>query len=91
MNIREDKYPTGAIIDKGEEIYNRLIRPAIEKQHAGRLVAIDVETEDYEIGDDGGEVTNKLRHRRPDAFVALMRIGGGGVYRIGFIPQKSGS
>ena len=91
MKLRDDKYPTGAIIDKGEEIYNRLIRPSLEKKNLGRVIAIDVDSEDFEIGDEGGAVTDQLLRRRPDAWVALMRIGGGGVYRIGFLPPETNS
>jgi hypothetical protein len=75
-----------AIVEKGEEIYNRRIRPNLEAVNKGRLVAIDVNSEQFEIGDEVMEVSQRLLHRLPDAVIATLRIGGAPVYRIGFVP-----
>jgi hypothetical protein len=75
------------IIEKGEEIYNRRIRPKIEAANMGRLVAIDVNTEDFEIGDEVMDVSRRLLDRKPDAEIATLRIGGGPVYQLGMFPR----
>jgi hypothetical protein len=88
MNQRITKYPPGEIMKKGREIYDRLIRPTIESANVGRLVAIDVDSDEYEIGDNSSELTRRLLARRPKAWVAVMRIGGGAVHRIGLVPRR---
>jgi hypothetical protein len=76
------------VLERGQPIYDRLIRPKLEAEHRGRLVGIDVESEQYEIGDDTLEVCDRLRSRRPNALIALIRIGGGPVDRIGYSPPR---
>lgn len=88
MSQRVAKYQPGEIMKKGKEIYDRLIRPTMEAANVGRLVAIDVDSEDFEIGDSSSELTWQLLARRPDAWVAVIRIGGGAVHRIGFVPRR---
>jgi hypothetical protein len=88
MNQRVTKYPPGEIMKKGRDIYNRLIRTAAESANIGRLVAIDVDSEEYEIGDNSSELTKRLLARRPAAWIAVMRIGGGAVHRIGFVSRR---
>jgi hypothetical protein len=73
------------IIEKGDEIYNRRIRPKVEAANMGRLVAIDVNTEDFEIGDEVMDISRRLLDRKPDAEIATLRIGGGPVYQIGML------
>jgi hypothetical protein len=90
MKVRSQKYAPGEIGRKGEEIYRRLIRPALEAENMGRLIGIDVDSEDFEFGDDVLDVTHCLLARRPDAWIAMLRVGGGPVDRIGFIPLAGG-
>ena len=59
----------------GKEIYERDIRPLVESEHRGQVVAIDVDTGDYAIADTASVAAKRLRGRRPDAGVWLMRVG----------------
>ena len=59
----------------GKEIHERDIRPLIEADHRGRFVAIDVDSGDYAIADTASAAAKRLRARRPDAGVWLMRVG----------------
>jgi hypothetical protein len=87
MKNRTDELSADEIGNKGDEIYDRLIRPSLEAKNMGRIIAIDIKSEDYEIGDDPNVVIHRLQHRRPNALFSAMRIGGGGVFTIGFIPH----
>ena len=59
----------------GKEIYERDIRPLVESDHRGQVVAIDVDSGDYAIADTASVAAKRLRARRPDAGVWLMRVG----------------
>lgn len=69
---------------RGEEIYRRNLGAKIETpENIGRLVSIDLDTEDYAIADSILESADLLRERRPDAVVYTKRIGYNAVYTIG--------
>ena len=59
----------------GKEIYERDIRPQVEPDHRGRVVAIDVDSGEYAIADTASVAAKRLRAQRPDAGVWLMRVG----------------
>ena len=40
------------VVRRGDEIYNRLLRTKPEPDQNGKIVAIDVDSEDYEVGTD---------------------------------------
>ena len=69
----------------GDEIYERDIRPQVEESHHGKIVAIDVDSGDYAIGDSVIAAAKSLRSQRPDADIPgddvwIMRIGYRAVY-----------
>lgn len=60
----------------GKEIYERDIRPLVEDAHHGEVVAIDVDSGDYAIGDMVVTAAKRLREKRPDAINVLSeRVG----------------
>ena len=75
----------------GKEIYERDIRPLVEPDHRGQVVAIDVDSGEYAIADTASVAAKRLRAQRPDAGVWLMRVGyrtlrhfgGGSLWRAG--------
>jgi hypothetical protein len=68
---------------RGDEIYDRDIFPELKPEDKGKLVAIDIETGDYEIDRDELEACDRLSDRRPDAQIWLRRVGSHYVYRFG--------
>ena len=60
---------------RGEEIYERDIRPKVEKTHHGKIVAIDMDTGDYAIGDMAVTTAERLLERRPDADIWCVKVG----------------
>ncbi len=76
----------------GKEIYERDIRPLVEDAHHGEIVAIDVDSGDYAIGDMVVTAAKRLREKRPDAinvsservgYPTLRSFGGGSLRRTG--------
>ncbi len=74
----------------GKEIYERDIRPQVEADHLGEVVAIDVNTGNWAIGDDLLSATDRLWAEHQDAYDiwcervgyrALASIGGGSLRR----------
>ena len=73
----------------GKEIYERDIKAKVVADHDGEIVAIDVDSGEWAIGDNVIAATDRLREQRPDANdVWLERVGyrtlnsfGGGLRR----------
>lgn len=68
----------------GDEIYERDIRRQVEADHHGEVVAIDVESGSWAIGEDEIAATDLLQERRPDAYdVWCLRVGYRALYSFG--------
>ena len=65
-----------------EEIYDRLIRPALRPEDDGKYVAVAVESGDFEINANDYAATGRLLARRPGARLWLMRTGPSAAYRL---------
>ena len=67
------------IARRGEEIYDRAIRERVEtEENIGKILSVDIETGDYEMGDDPLVTSRRLQARHPDAAIwksAQMRPG----------------
>jgi hypothetical protein len=61
-------------IRRGQQRYARDIRPQVEV-HRGKMLALDVESGEYALGDDSITALDRLKARVPDASVYLLRIG----------------
>ena len=59
----------------GKEIYERDIRPLVEADHHGEVVAIDVDSGSYALGKNAIAASDGLREQYPEAQVWLMRVG----------------
>jgi hypothetical protein len=68
---------------RGDEIYNRDIRPQVEAGNKGKFVAIDIESGAWEMDADDYTATERLLNRLPDAQIWLVRVGHRAAYRIG--------
>ncbi len=71
---------------RGEAIYSSRLRSILEPQHRGQFVAIDVESEDYEVADEAHEASDRLHQRRPSAQVLVERVG----YPAAFHVRRTG-
>lgn len=81
MALVETRVPS--LGDRGEELYERAIRPLVEPKHNGKVLVIDVESGDYEFeGDDGWEGVAKMRARHPGHLFYFKRVGFPAVYHL---------
>ncbi|MBD2131462.1 MULTISPECIES: hypothetical protein [unclassified Sphaerospermopsis] len=83
MTIHQPRYSKEEFAQIGEQIYEMQIRPKIEAGNQGKIVAIDIETGDFEI--DASEIAacDRLESRHPDAQIWIVRIGSRYVRRFG--------
>ena len=71
------------IARRGEEIYQQRLLPMMEPDHQGRFLVVDVETGEYEVGDDYGRLLDELQTRHEEAALYVKRIGYPAAFRIG--------
>ena len=76
-------YTTDEIVQRGEEIYQRDIRPLVAEGNVGRYLLVDTETGEYELGDDLLEAAHRAHAKREDAVLYALRIGYPAVDHIG--------
>jgi hypothetical protein len=79
----ERRYPKKEFARRGDAIYEEKVAPALRPKDKGKLVAIDIDSGDYEIAADELKACDRLRERRPEAQIWLKRVGFPYVHRIG--------
>ena len=70
------------IARRGDEIYYDL-RAQLEPQHNGEVVAIDLQTGDWEVDPDEIAAAHRLKVRLPDAQIWVVRVGSRYLTRFG--------
>jgi len=72
------------ITRRGKELYETSIRTQVETpENIGKIISINVETGEYEIGDDLIVTSLRLRAKQADAAVWAEKIGFNAVYAVG--------
>lgn len=75
MTELQPRYSKEEFARRGGEIYERDIRPIVEKGNEGKYVAIDIESGKYEVDADEIAASDRLLVRKPDAQIWLIQIG----------------
>lgn len=68
MAVRQPRYSKEEFAQRGDEIYFTQVRPLVEAGNHGKIVAIDIETGDFEVAEDTMTATRqqqKLIKKRP--------------------------
>ena len=82
MTPSQPRYPMEEFARRGQELYERDIRPHLRPDDDGKYVAIDVETGLYEADPDDRTATDRLLARQPDAQIWLVQVGQPATCRI---------
>lgn len=69
------------IAERGEELFQRDIRPLLHADDQGKFLVLDVETGDYEIDRDEFAALDRIRAKKPSAQLYVLRIGARTAYR----------
>jgi hypothetical protein len=83
MTLRHPRYSNEEFAQRGDDMYNREIRPQVESKHKGKFVAIDIETGMWELDADALTACDRLIARNPDSQTWLVRVGYPYLHRIG--------
>ena len=82
--LRPPSRPKDETARLGKEIYERDIRPQVEADHYGDVVAIDVDSGNWAIGHEAAEAMARLCAHCPEAFdILCLRVGRIAVYGFG--------
>jgi hypothetical protein len=92
MTTRGPRHSKEEFARRGRQIYDRVVRPALRPEDAGKFVAIDIESGEYEMDVDDRAAVNRLWTRLGDPQPWLMRVGEPGAYRLGYAgaPRPAG-
>jgi len=78
MTPRESQLVFDELGKKAREVYRRRIDSKLEADNEDRFVVFDLDSEDFEIGDDLIDIVGRLKARHPETRPFGFRIGGGG-------------
>jgi hypothetical protein len=83
MVVRQRRYSKEELARRGQELYESGIKQQVEVGNDGKIVAIDIETGDFEVDETVMGATDRLFERQPDAQPWTIRIGYDAVYHFG--------
>jgi hypothetical protein len=84
MVKRTPKYPKEEIARRGGELYENQIRTLVWPLHIGKMVAIDIDTGNFEVADNTLDACQALIDRNPQAQIWCIRIGHRAAASLGF-------
>lgn len=77
------KLGTREVAARGEDWYEHHLKQKVELTHVGEFLVVDVNTGDFEMGQDYIQPTERLLAKRPDAVLYALRVGFRSIGRIG--------
>ena len=80
---RQPRYSKEEYARRGTELYEQQIRPQVESGNHGKIVAIDIDSGDFEIAEQALTACERLLTRHADAQICCFRIGYRGVHHFG--------
>jgi hypothetical protein len=83
MVVRQPRYSKEEFAQRGDKIYETQVRPHVEAGNHGKIVAIDLETGDFEVDSSEIAACDRLEARHPNAQIWIVRIGSRYVRRFG--------
>jgi hypothetical protein len=89
MTVRHPRYGKEEFAQRGDALYESQIRSKVEAGNHGKIVAIDLETGDFEV--DASEIAacDRLEASHPEAQIWMVRIGSRYVRRFGGRTKKT--
>lgn len=91
MPAHGPRYSMEEFARRSEAIFQRRILPLLTDADHGKFVAIDIETEDYELDADEYTAAKRLQARLPRSQMCTLRIGSPWVHRLGLRDIQGGS
>jgi hypothetical protein len=76
--------PKEIVASRGKAIYETQIREQVDPEYVGKVVAIDINTGEFAIGENSLNAADLLVARLPEAQIWFTRVGHRAVHRIGY-------
>jgi hypothetical protein len=89
MDSAQPRYSKEEFARRGEEIFQRDIRPRLKGFRARDFVLIDIETGAFEVDASEMAASDRLRARIPDAQIWMRRVGSRFARRFGIHHRRS--
>jgi hypothetical protein len=83
MSVRQRRYSKEELAQRGQALYESSVQQQVEAGNDGKIVAIDIETGEFEVDETVIAATDRLFERNPDAQPWGIRIGHRAVYHFG--------
>lgn len=83
MIVQYPRYGKEEFAQRGDYLYENQIKSQVEAGNDGKVVAIDLESEDFEVDKSEIAACDRLEARHPDAQIWMVRIGSRHVRRFG--------
>lgn len=83
MSVRQPRYAKEEHAKRGVALYEQQVRPLVEPGNQGKIVAVDIDSGEFEVAEDTLTAADRILARCPDAQLWFVRIGHRGVHRFG--------
>jgi len=83
MAVRQRRYSKEELARRGQELYESGIRQQVETGNDGKIVAIDIETREFEVDETVMGATDRQFERQLDNQPWSLRIGQSAYYHFG--------
>lgn len=83
MASTKRRYSKEEFARRGDAIFQNEVHSRLKAENEGNFVAIDIESNAYEVDVDELEACARLRARVPDAQIWMVRVGSRFVHRFG--------
>ena len=70
------------LIDRAKQTYTNKLATKLEPEHMGEIVAIELETGDYFVGEDEVDASDKARAAGHDGLLYFLRVGSPYAHRL---------
>ena len=78
------KYDKVTFARMGDAAYENIVQPQLSDGDRGKYVAIDIDTNDFQIDADEMRACDQLRERNSQAQIWLVKIGSRYLHRFGY-------
>ncbi len=73
----------GNLIGRAKAIYDERLRDKLEPDHNGEIIAVEVESGDYFLGDSEVEAYDEAVKKHPGKKFAFLRVGAEATHTVG--------
>lgn len=83
MTMPHARMSSDEIAERGQALFERDIRSTVEAKDCGKFLVLDVESGAYEIDRDELVALERMRSRKPEGALYVLRIGHPTAYHLG--------